>query len=95
MLGLSDPLQREPCRLLSHSKGPVKLPTANLLLAVDEHPNGCHLVIQSQGRILEDRAYFDRKLLFAGIAEPDTPGLDEGMLLGIAPRTPYLAVRPA
>jgi hypothetical protein len=92
---LSDPLQHEPCRLLSHSKGAVKLPTANPVLAVDQHPNGSHPLIQSQGRVLEDRAYFDRKLLFTGVAEPDTPGLDEGMLLGMAPGTLYFAVRPA
>jgi len=35
------------------------------------------------------------KLLLAGIAEPDTASLDEGVHLGIAMRIPDLAVRPA
>ncbi len=65
------------------------------VLAVNQHPNCRHPLVQSDGRILEDAAHFDRELLLAGIAVPDAPCLNERVLLGIAAGTADLAVRPA
>jgi len=92
---LSDSLQHEPCRLLRDSERAVNLPRRDAVLAVHEHPDRRHPLIESKSRVLEDRANLDGELLLAGIAVPDSPGLNERVLIRTAPWADDFAVRPA
>jgi hypothetical protein len=95
MHGLADAVEHEPCRLLSDSKRTGDLAGANAVLAIAEHPESTHPLIETQRRILEDSADLKRELLLASLAEPHTPSGDEGMLLRPAPRAGNYTVRPA
>ena len=67
----------------------------NPILAIGHHPEGSHPLIESDGRILEDRTYLERELLLAGIAIPNLASLDEGMLLPTTPRASDYPIGPA
>src|SRR6185437_11757947 len=59
------------------------------------HPKSSHPLIESDWRILENRSYFQSELLFAVIAKPNTPRLDERVLCTTTARASDLSVRPA
>ncbi len=81
MHDLTDAVKHEPCRLLSDADAAVHLVARDAILASANHPDSHHPLIEPQGGILENGSDFDAELLLASVAHPDTPSLDEGMLL--------------
>src|SRR6266851_4610401 len=93
--GSPEAMKHKPCRLLCNAKRAVKFHAGDAVLAVDQHPECRHPLIESEGRILEDRSYLEGELLIAPLAEPNTPRFDEVIAVGIASRTGHFSVRPA
>jgi hypothetical protein len=91
----SQTLQHKPCRLLRNPKRAVNLHAGDPVLAIAEHPESGHPLIQAERRILNDRAYLDGELLIAATAEPQLARLDEIVLGESAARTNDLAAGPA
>ena len=73
----SNPMKHEPCRLLSNTERPRNLATANAIRAIDDHPKGCHPLVDSERGILKDRSDFDGELLIAPRQSQRLPRLDE------------------
>jgi hypothetical protein len=93
--GFTDSLEHEPCRFLSYSQCATNLVTRDTILAIDQHPDGSHPLVEANRRVLEDSPYFDRELLFAALAVPEQASLDKGVLIVSATRADYLLVGPA
>ena len=91
---LADAVQHEPSRLLGNADCPGHLVARDAVFAVGHHPKGNHPLIESDGAVLEDCPYLEGELLLAGVAVPDFPGLDEGMLLLTASGAGYDPARP-
>jgi hypothetical protein len=91
----ADAVKHEPCRLLSDAQSPVEFVAGDSVLAVTDHPDRCHPLVKADGRVFEDRAHLDGKLLLAAVAEPQSAGLYKGVAFGIAARTRNLVIRPA
>jgi hypothetical protein len=91
---LPDAMEHEPCGLLGKSEGAVNLIRTDAVLASCQHPDR-HPFVHAERRIFKDSSNLDRKLLFAAVAEPYTPSLDEGMLLRSATWAVNLGVWPA
>ena len=89
---LTDTVKHEPCRLLCDADGAGKLVAGNPILAIGQHPDGHHPLVQSESRILEDGSHFQTELLLASVALPYAAGLDEGVLFGAATGTGDLPV---
>jgi hypothetical protein len=68
-------LQHKPCRLLRDTKRAMNLHAGHAVLAIAEHPESGHPLIESKGRILEHGSNLERELLVASTAEPKTPSL--------------------
>ncbi len=90
-----EPLNHKPCRLLGDAQSAVNFHAADAVLAIDQHPESRHPLIESERRIFKDRSQLERELLLAGVAKPDAPRLNERVFLGAATWTGHLAVRPA
>ena len=86
-------VEHEPCRLLRHTDGAMEFVAGNTVLAVANHPDRHHPLIQPERAVLEDSSDFEAELLIAPVAHPDATGFDEGMLLGTAARASNFAVR--
>ena len=93
--GSAEPLKHKPCRLLGNAKRAVNLHAGNTVLAVDQHPESSHPLIESKRRVFKYRIDLERELLIAATTEPDAPRLDEVIGFGTAPGAMNLAVRPA
>ena len=91
----AEPLKHEPCRLLGNAKCAVNLHARHAILAVDQHPEARHPLVEANRRILKDRVDLERELLVAAPAEPDAARLDEVVRFRTATRAMDLAVRPA
>jgi hypothetical protein len=91
--GLTNTHQHEPCGFLSKSKVPANLVAADAILAVGNEPRSSQPLIQRNRRILEDRPDFNRELLPAGTALPNSARGEKHRVLGIAVRT-LNTVRP-
>ena len=91
---LADAVEHEPSRLLGDSDGTGHFVAGNPILAIGEHPEGSHPLVETDRAILENRPYLEGELLLAGVAVPNLPGLDEGMLLPTAPGARDNPIRP-
>jgi len=60
----TNPMQHEPCGLLGNFQVAVQLPRANPILAVADHPDRDHPLVESKSGVLKDRADFERELLW-------------------------------
>jgi len=87
-------VHHEPRRLLSNPKGASDLTGANTVLAVAEHPERAHPLIQTQGRILEYSSDLEGELLLASRAKPNAAGPDERVLFRSTARADNHTVRP-
>src|SRR5258708_9562230 len=94
MQSLTNPLEHEPCRALSHPDSLTEFIATDPVLASDQHPDGDHPLIKTDGGILEHGFNLDGKLLLAVIAEPDAARLDKRMLLGTATWAEHDSIRP-
>jgi hypothetical protein len=92
--GFTDAMHHEPSRLLSNANGPRYLAGANSVLAVADHPESAHPLIESKRRILKDSSDLESELFLALGAKPDTSRFDKRVPLGAAARTLDYAVRP-
>jgi hypothetical protein len=72
----------------------VNLHAGNTVLAINQHPKRRHPFIKTKRRILEYRPDFQRELLIAATAEPDSARLDEIVFLGTAPWADDFTVSP-
>src|SRR5438270_11182736 len=88
-------LQHEPCGLLCDSQSAMNFQAADSVLAVNQHPESSHPLVEGDWRIFHNRSNLDGELLFAVIAEPDAASLNEGMFRSFAARASYFPVRPA
>jgi hypothetical protein len=91
---LPDAVQHEPSRLLSDPNCLGHLVGADPVLAIGQHPEGHHPLVETDRGILENRPNLEGELLLAGVAVPDSPGLDEGMVLPTAPGAGNDPIRP-
>ena len=88
-------MKHEPCRLLRDSNARCNFVAANAVLAVHDHPESRHPLVESHWGIFKDGADFDGELLLASLAEPKAPGANEPMLVGTATWACDFAVDPA
>src|SRR5260370_2473072 len=88
-------MEHKPCRLLCDSQCTVNLPRANPVLCIDDHPNCGHPLIKTERRIFKDSSYFDSELLFATLAVPEQPCLDERMFVMAATWAQDVSIWPA
>lgn len=93
--GATNAMHHEPSGLLGHANCSGDLAGANPVLAVAQHPERAHPLIQAERRILEYRPDLEGELLLASRAKPDAPRLDERVFLGAATRARDNAIRPA
>ena len=91
----ADALQHKPCSRLRDLDRARQFVTADSVLAVGQHPKRNHPLVEGDGRIFHDRLDLYRKLLLAGVAEPDAPSLDKRVLCRSTARTNNVTVRPA
>ncbi len=73
----------------------MNLHAGNSVLAVAEHPESGHPLVESECGVLEDSSDLERELLIASTAEPQFPRLDEVVLRVAATRANNVAIRPA
>jgi len=88
-------LQHEPCRLLSDAQTSVNFHAGHTILAVHQHPETNHPLIEPESGILENGSELEAELLLALIAEPEFPRLEKRMLGLPATWTNDVAVGPA
>jgi hypothetical protein len=86
----ANPLQHEPCGLLSDSQSAMHFRATDAVLAISQHPESGHPLIHPERGILEDRSNLYGELLVASTAEPDAACLNEIVLVGIAARASNL-----
>ena len=93
----ANPMEHEPCGLLSDTKRPVKLPGANPITVAANHPHRREPLVQAKRGILKDGANLDGELgqRMTGLALPDAPGSDEAYILAAATRANRLSIGPA
>src|SRR6202023_3133276 len=92
-----DAVKHEPCSFLSNAKRAVKLPRANAVLVVDDHPDGRQPFVQAKRRVLEYRSGLQAELwaVVLAVALPHARLFEIDHVVGISARTAYNAVRPA
>lgn len=71
-----------PCTLLSNADVTGKLVARHPILAVGNHPNCHHPLIQTERGVLENCPHLEAELLLAAVALPNLPSLDKGVSLG-------------
>jgi len=89
----AETLKHEPCRLLGDAQSAVNLHAGNAVLAINQHPESSHPLIEAKRRVLKDRSDLQRELLIAATTEPQFPSLNEVVLLGATPGAEHLAIR--
>jgi len=94
MKSFTDAVHHKPRRLLSYPKGPRNLARTNAVLAIANHPERAHPLVDPKRRILKYCADFKRELLFASLAEPDTARLNKRVFFRSTARAGNNTVRP-
>ena len=79
-----DAVDHEPSRLLRDSEGPGHLVRRDAVLGVGDEPDGCHPLVEAERGILEDGPYLEGELLLAGLALPQSPRGQVGVLGALA-----------
>ena len=62
-------MQHEPRRLLPNVDSAVKFVAGNAVLAIANHPNCRHPLVERNRRVLEDRSKLHSELLLTAVAE--------------------------
>ena len=88
-------MQHEPRGFLGNSQTAMQLPRANPVLAVADHPDRNHPLVESKSGVLEDRSHLERELLLTDVAEPQLARLDKRVLGIAATRTSDVSTGPA
>lgn len=91
----ADAVKHEPCRLLSDTQRACNLAGANAVLAIADNPERTHPLIESERRILKDRANFKRELFLAALAVPQFARLYKGVLIRATAWASNYAIRKA
>jgi hypothetical protein len=91
----ADTVKHEPCRLLRNTDRAVEFVAGDAVLAVANHPNCRHPLVQPNRGILKDGSDLDCELLLAAIAEPEFPRLHKRIAFRTATGAGNLLIRPA
>jgi hypothetical protein len=91
---VANAVHHEPCRLLGDFESLPNLVARDSVLAVRHHPHGAEPFVETDSRILKDRADLDRELLLAVLALPKEPRGKVGSPLTGASRADGLTARP-
>src|SRR5450631_123937 len=89
----ANPMQHEPCAFLSDAKSTGNFAGTNSIPAIADDPESAHPFIQTERGILKDCSDFERELLLASLAEPDSPCADKRVFLRSAARARNHAIR--
>src|SRR6266576_3846766 len=92
--GQANPMEHEPCSFLCDFEATRQFVGADAVLAVGQHPDRGHPLVESERAILEDRPQLRGELPPAVPALVDAPSLEEHWVLRIAGGTEH-AMRPA
>ena len=87
-------MKHEPCRVLANPDSLAKFIAADSVLAVRQHPERHHPLVESKRGIFHDGSHLDGELLLAVVAEPDAASLDERVLGLSAAWAGYIPSRP-
>jgi len=79
-LSLADAMQHEPCGVLADADSLAEFVATDSILAVRQHPESHHPLVESKRRIFHDSSHLDSELLFADVAEPQAASLNERVL---------------
>jgi hypothetical protein len=91
----ADAVKHEPCGLLSYTEGASYFAGTNAVLAIAEHPESAHPLIQTKRGILKNSSHFERELLLTSRAKPETPSFNKRVFLRAAAWASNYTVRPA
>src|SRR5260370_23148389 len=93
----TDAMEHEPCGFLSYAKRAMKLPRANAVLVVDNHPDSWQPLLQSERPVLEYRSGLQAELraIVLAVALPDARLFEIDHMVRIAARATHDAIRPA
>lgn len=93
----ANPVQHEPCGLLSDAKSAGHFVGTHAVLAVGNHPNGDKPLVEGQSGILEDGSHLDRELpmVVDALALPLSLILEKHRILAPASGADHNASRPA
>ncbi len=72
-------MQHEPRRLLSGAECPSEFVRRDAVLGVGDEPDSGEPLVESERRVLEDRAELDRELLFTALALPESASRQVGV----------------
>src|SRR5580704_2828777 len=75
----ADTVKHEPCRVLPDAESFAEFVAADAVLAVCQHPDRNHPLVESKRGIFHHGSDLDGELLLADVAEPQTASLDEGV----------------
>jgi len=90
-----DTVKHEPCSFLSDTQGPVNFHAADTVLAVHDHPESSHPLVERDGGIFKDGSDLDGELFLTALAEPNPASANESVLVGAAPWASDLPIDPA
>src|SRR5207245_5414868 len=85
--GKPEPMQHEPCGLLANPHVLADLVGTDAILAIDQHPQSCKPLVQTERPILKDRAKLHGELLVALFALPPLLSFQVVVLFVAASRT--------
>jgi len=88
-------LKHEPCRFLGNAKRAMKLHAGDTVLAIAEHPESSHPLVEGERRVLKDRPNLERELFVTATAEPNPARFNEVILSRATAQTSYFAIWPA
>ena len=92
---VTDSLKHEPCRFLSDAEITGQFIRTKPVLAVRQHPESSHPLVESESGILKDGSNLESELFVASVAEPQTASLNKRILGRFATWANYLAIAPA
>jgi len=90
-----NPMKHEPSGFLSHANGPMQFVAADSVLAIADHPDRRHPLVQTDRGILKDRADLDGELFLASLAEPNLAGAHKRIGVRATARARNFVIRPA
>ena len=79
-------MQHEPCALLCNANCAMDFIAAHAILAIADHPDRGHPLVERDRRIFKNRADLDCELLLASVAEPELTSLHKRIALRTATR---------
>lgn len=92
---LTNPVEHKPCRFLGDSNRTVQFVGANAVLAVADHPDRRHPLVQTDRGVLKDRSDLDGELFLAALTEPNLASAHKRIGVRLTARARNFVIRPA